>query len=389
VATKTWQRVKLFTDKVASERRLHELQRQADQRAVGMHTADTDRHTLPLKDLVKQYVQSLQARNANPDGVRIGEWLLNRLIEEGGWQRFGDITVSAVEALLPQVAETAGYKNTYIKRLKAFVHWDLPDNWPDPLKKLKRVREKGAKKTRERRAATLEEAVAFFRTWSDFPEDRHLCYALAMLNGLRRNEIKRNDTDRLKWGQLHLDAPIPFIDLKQKMGDGQDHVPLHPYVVKLLQGQMQGMPGAAVVAAVPDIKTMKKDLKAAGIELTDEQGRRLDFHALRHSFQTALDRTGCSRAALVRVPSPQSIPAEAVRTGTDTAPIAIGRTHAGADHRLDHGGTDEGPEVAITGDAEDSIDGACQNGGSRYNPSADIDLHALAMSGHDNSRKSL
>jgi hypothetical protein len=40
----------------------------------------------------------------------------------------------------------------------------------------------------------------------------------------------------------------------------------------------------------------QKALKVAGIEMADDQGRRLDFHALRHTFQTLLDRTGCSRA---------------------------------------------------------------------------------------------
>src|SRR5882672_2402546 len=148
VAPKTWRREKLFTDKLASKRRLAELQREADRRAAGMHTADTDRLALPLKDLVKQYIQSLQTRKVDAAHLRITDWSLKELVEAGKWQRFGDITPSAVEAVLPLVAESAGYQNAFIKKLKAFVHWALPDNWPDPLKKLKRVREKGAKKTR-------------------------------------------------------------------------------------------------------------------------------------------------------------------------------------------------------------------------------------------------
>jgi len=51
-----------------------------------------------------------------------------------------------------------------------------------------------------------------------------------------------------------------------------------------------------VLPAVPDLKTVKKDWERAKVAFTDEGGRRLDFHAFRHTFSTNLDRTGCSRA---------------------------------------------------------------------------------------------
>jgi len=426
IASKRWQRVKLFTDKVASERRLAKLQQQADQRAAGMQTVETDRLAMPLKELVKQYIQSLRSRNIDADHIRITEWSLGQLLEAGKWQRFADITVPSVESILPTLAGTAGYQNTFIKKLKAFVHWALPDSWPDPLRKLKRVREKGAKKTRDRRAATVEEAAAFFAVWPQLPDDRHLCYALAMLNGLRRNEIKRNHADRLTWELLHLDAPIPFVDLKQKMGDGMDHVPLHPYVAKLLRERMEGMPSGAVVGAVPDMKTMKKDLTLAGIDLANAHGLRLDFHALRHSFQTALDRTGCSRAtkkklmrhanedvtdgyahaelaemlaALIRLPSPQ----QDARAGTSSnTPVPIGANMPidgvsdqsdnyvlFADHQLDQSSFPDGHSLALIGDEPKIGDATCEDGVSRYNARHCLDLHSLAFNGIENDCKSL
>src|SRR5262245_36531461 len=86
IGPRNWKKVKLFTDRVASDRRLAELQRQADQRAAGMQTADTDRLALPLKDLTKQYVQSLRTRRMDPEHVRITEWSLNKILEAGKWQ---------------------------------------------------------------------------------------------------------------------------------------------------------------------------------------------------------------------------------------------------------------------------------------------------------------
>ena len=41
---------------------------------------------------------------------------------------------------------------------------------------------------------------------------------------------------------------------------------------------------------IPNLKTFKKDLAFAGIELEDESGRTIDFHALRVCFATHLSK---------------------------------------------------------------------------------------------------
>jgi integrase len=294
-----WQNVPLFSDKCASERRLTELQREADKRAAGVVTPDLDRLKLPIDDLVRQYIDALKLERRDSEHLRITEWMTKKLLELGGWRFFSDVTTASmgkiVETLTKQ-GKTVSYINKYIVRAKALVHWLLPEGYPDPLAKLKRVREKGAKRKRERRAASWDELFAFYSAWPDLPPDRTLAYALALLNGLRRNEIRRDDARKLTWGDLSLNSPIPFVRLRKKQGDADvfDFIPLHPYVVKLLRERTPGMPGTPV-CTVPDVKTLKKDLKRAGISLEDERGR-LDFHGLRHTFSTNLDRTGCSRA---------------------------------------------------------------------------------------------
>jgi hypothetical protein len=52
---------------------------------------------------------------------------------------------------------------------------------------------------------------------------------------------------------------------------------------------------------VPDIKTLKKDWKRAGVEFANDAGLRLDYHALRHTFSSALDRAGASRTTKKRL----------------------------------------------------------------------------------------
>lgn len=399
-----WQRVKLFSDKAASVTRLTELQREADQRAAGMITADSDKLALPIRDLAKLYVDSLRAQNKDADHVRISEWMLNRMIDAGKWQTFRDITVSSIEKVLPDLAQTASYQNKFIVRAKAFVHWLLPDGWSDPLKKLKRVKEKGAKRTRERRAGTGAEIGALFGV--KMPDDRKLAYALAAFNGLRRNEA-----DDLTATDLHLDATIPFLGLRQKQGqdDSRDYIPIHPYVLKLLEGRLF-MPGAKVLPAVPDMKTMKRDLNRAGVELKDPEGRRLDYHALRHTFQTNLDRTGCARAtkkrlmrhahqdvtdgyahaelaemlaALSRLSAPDSQQQQTVKTGTDDVPVAVAENCEVSDHQLDQDPLIACHSMALTVSEAKLPAAACLNTASRYNRMSGTDLQSLSLTDND------
>src|SRR5208283_546191 len=48
----------------------------------------------------------------------------------------------------------------------------------------------------------------------------------------------------------------------------------------------------AVFETIPDMDQFRKDLTAAGILYVDAQGRRADFHALRHTLATNLARCG-------------------------------------------------------------------------------------------------
>jgi len=50
--------------------------------------------------------------------------------------------------------------------------------------------------------------------------------------------------------------------------------------------------GFVFAATLPDMETFRADLKAAGIVEVDPQGRRADFHALRHTFAKNLSRGG-------------------------------------------------------------------------------------------------
>ena len=118
---------------------------------------------------------------------------------------------------------------------------------------------------------------------------------------------------------------------------------------------------------MPFPSSSQPPLAAVGFRATPKASSRTSggtyFHALRHTFQTSLDRKGCSRAtrkalrthaaedvtdgyahaalaellaALVRIPSPDTAPKDAQVMATGSSEVVAGNGSV-SDDRLDHG----------------------------------------------------
>jgi len=140
--------------------------------------------------------------------------------------------------------------------------------------------------------------------------ERAIVYKILVLTGLRRGELAS-----LTVSQLHLDSPHASFDLKasdEKSREGAE-LPLRADLAEDLrkwladklaviqhQARKQGepiperLPGDTPLFNVPRqlVKTLNRDLAAAGIPKVDDRGRTLDVHALRHSFGTLLSSGG-------------------------------------------------------------------------------------------------
>jgi integrase len=126
---------------------------------------------------------------------------------------------------------------------------------------------------------------------------RAIAYRTLLLTGLRVGELAR-----LTVADLHLDGPVPHIQLPAKITKNgeEDFVPVRPDLVIELRAWLAErfgpgtLPPDGLVFEVPAgfLRIFNRDLKLAGIPKRDERGRTVDLHALRTTFGTLLSKSG-------------------------------------------------------------------------------------------------
>ena len=298
-----WRCVSLFKDKTASQRKLDDLQRDADQRAAGVITPLMDHAAKAIAEHEADYLLDLRGQNLSPMHIKNVTTRLNEVVTTGKWSQLRDITAESMRVILSHVSQrkAQGYKkdqllatstvNSFLRVARGFVHWLIEQGrmLTDPLRAVKRADERRAAKKRERRAATTAELAALLAV---APPHRGFIYLFASLTGLRRKEMRY-----LIVGDLRLDAAQPFIQLRtgQTKNKRDDQIPLHPELlpglVELVKGRSAGQP---VFKAIPEVRTLEQDLRKANVEFVDGLGCRLDIHAFRHTFGTLVALSGAS-----------------------------------------------------------------------------------------------
>jgi integrase len=139
-----------------------------------------------------------------------------------------------------------------------------------------------------RRALSDEEVSALLRV----AVARRVVYLVALTTGLRRSEL-----NALQWGDVHLDAVNPFLAVRPSTTKNHKSAVCwlrDDVAAELRAVRPAGVSSSAAVwpKGVPDMVTFKTDLAAARIVEKDDRGRRVDFHALRHTLATNLNRAG-------------------------------------------------------------------------------------------------
>ncbi len=159
----------------------------------------------------------------------------------------------------------------------------------NPLRLVQKVQTNG-RQVRHRRAFTHEEMQRLLV----IAGTRKAVYLAAVYTGLRRGELSK-----LLRTDLHLDASQPFMNVRASTTKNhkQATIAVHPDLLPELRDLLAKLPtreSRVFADLLPTMDTFRADLKAAGIEFVDAQGRRADFHALRHTLATNLMLAGTS-----------------------------------------------------------------------------------------------
>ena len=254
----------------------------------------------PLREHMADYISALKAQgcaNSHCDNCRR---FLERMARECGWTRFIDITPDSIvrwrdnlQVKIPggrHVVATihkpasARTKNAYIKAARSFINWLVRQGsiGSNPLKHVASVEQRG-REQRIRRAFTDDEVSRLLEASGPYA----IVYLAALTTGLRRGELTA-----LRWADVHLQAAKPFITVRA--GISKNHKEAMMFLRHDVADALRAAPGndAEPVFKMPGRKRFKAHLKAAGIEPVDKIGRVVDFHALRHTFITGLQRGG-------------------------------------------------------------------------------------------------
>jgi integrase len=148
----------------------------------------------------------------------------------------------------------------------------------------------GVAPQRVRRAFTTEELQRLVNVSGP----RGVVYLVAARTGLRRGEL-----EQLRWADIHLDTPQPFVNVRASISKNHRHaqIPLSLDAAAALCRLRQA--GVQASAAVFDrlmrrMNRFLEDLRAAEISYVNDSGEYADFHSLRKTCGTMLTLAGVS-----------------------------------------------------------------------------------------------
>ena len=243
----------------------------------------------PASELITSYIQDLRQLRRATKYCQITEIRLRKLFTDCSWKHLGD--VSAVGFQMWRIGQTkaaAKTLNHYLVSACSFMNWlkqngQIGDN---PLLAVEKAEVRG-KEVRIRRAFTDAELLALLSVAGP----RMALYLAAVHTGFRRAELAS-----LRWSDMQLDGPTPFVRIRSSTSKNHlaSTMPLHPELAECLRERRASVvdESAYTLPRLDRMTQFRKDLEAAGVPFLDEEGRRADFHAFRHTFATRLQVHG-------------------------------------------------------------------------------------------------
>lgn len=261
--------------------------------------------TRPIKELVGEFRKSLEARERTRKQIVQVTSRVESILDEAGAKCWNDIKALRVERALKTRREqgtSVQTSNHILSAARQFTRWVVSNGLAieDPLRVLKPLNVRLDRRL-VRRALEPGEQRDLLGATTIGPEReglsgpvRALLYRLALETGLRANEIYSLRTASL--GGLETATPTVTVLAGASKHRREDTLPLNPSLARALAAHVNGR--GALEPLFPLNKSwrpctmLQADLKLAGIEPRDEEDRVVDFHGLRVSCITGLDRGG-------------------------------------------------------------------------------------------------
>ena len=278
------------TDRQVAQQKLNKIVHDLEHEAAGLLPSKVEREAAqsPLLDLVAEYVNELTVLGRSEDHLRHVDKRLRKLVRECRWEKLADVAPAKFQAWrMAQTGKAPKTLNEYLAGLSAFWTWLRRQGrvLANPFELVERADTRG-KETIIRRALSDMEVVRLLQAAGV----NQLAYLLPLYAGLRRNEAKT-----LRWGDLVLGEKGGLLCLRAAVSKNRKEqaLPLHCELVAALQRNRPVDCKAEdylLVKGVPKMKVFRQDLARAGIPFEDEDGERMDYHALRTTFITRLSR---------------------------------------------------------------------------------------------------
>jgi integrase len=296
------------TDKQLANQKLLLVVRQREKELAGLTGRKPLREAAqsPLLAHLNDFLADLRARKRSESHVKHLETRIKLLFFECRWEHLRDVGVDSFQLWRAnQKKFSQKTLHEYQNAASSLFAWmERNDRLEsNPLRRVGKVERKGYEKVK-RRSFTNEEMQRLLAAAGLYG----LGYLAAVNTGLRRKEL-----GSVQWGDVHLDADRPFILVRSATTKNRKAGKI--YLKSSLARMLADIKPATVAAddfvfagRIAPMRKMHEHLKAAEISVYNEQGYKVDFHALRGTYNTNLELVGASlqvRTELLRHSDPR------------------------------------------------------------------------------------
>ena len=275
---------------------MQERRRELEQERAGLLAPKSIRDGLqtPVLSLLEGYIAELRRVGRVEHSIVGVKPQISTLAKECPWRLLKDVTAESFRAWRQRERKKAPKTpNEYLISSVAFLNWlERTERIPrNPLRSVEKIANHG-EPTFQRRGLALDEA----RRLVALQNPRSTVCLTALETGLRRGEL-----EKLEWRDMHLAGDSPFLSDRRSTTKNHKPAPIPidaELAAELAKIRPEGHAATQRVFAgcIPRMKRFRLDLREAGIESGEGTHARIDFHALRMTFQMLLTLNGTSPA---------------------------------------------------------------------------------------------